>query len=229
MILSLYSIDSVLLNVVIVAQFCRLHNSEIILTLHVWEAGMSIQELIAWLENCPVLQGEKLNWNYLPSYSGWSLAIPQAETRTDILGNRRELRQLKITRRYTVQSNEDRLAAVDELENLAAWAKANPPEHARLKVAGLPEFTSRNNYRRIEGLNFFEDLIIVRVLRDDADFVPHAPVDAFSDRSEARDVVRGSDICSFDKYRLISSGICIFYIVDSGRNIFANNYRFFQN
>ena len=106
---------------------------------------MSIQELIAWLENCPVLQGEKLNWNYLPSYSGWSLAIPQAETRTDILGNRRELRQLKITRRYTVQSNEDRLAAVDELENLAAWAKANPPEHARLKVAGLPEFTSRNN------------------------------------------------------------------------------------
>ena len=48
---------------------------------------MSIQELITWLETCPVLQGETINWNYLLSYSGWSLSIPKAETRSDILGN----------------------------------------------------------------------------------------------------------------------------------------------
>ena len=106
---------------------------------------MEIDLILSWLEQCPSLGGEKLNWNYLPSYSGWSLSIPKAETRTDILGNRRELWQLKITRRYTIQSNEDRLKIVEALEDLAAWAKANPPENARLKVAGLPEFTSRNN------------------------------------------------------------------------------------
>ena len=106
---------------------------------------MSVQELITWLGNCPVLQGETINWNYLPSYSGWSLTIPKAETRTDILGNRRECWQLKITRRYTIQSNEDRLRIAETLEDLAAWAKANPPENTHLKVSGLPEFTSHNN------------------------------------------------------------------------------------
>ena len=106
---------------------------------------MSIQELITWLEQCPVLHGETLNWSFLPSYSGWSLTIPKAETRMDILGNRRELRQLKITRRYTIQSNADRLAVVEALENLAAWAVQNPPPDSRLRVSGIPEFTSRNN------------------------------------------------------------------------------------
>ena len=106
---------------------------------------MSIQELITWLERCPVLQGEKINWSYLPSYSGWSLTIPKAESRSDILGNTKERRQLKITRRYTVQSNEDRLRIAETLEDLAAWARANPPENARVKISSLPEFTSRNN------------------------------------------------------------------------------------
>ena len=106
---------------------------------------MEIDLILSWLEQCPSLGGEKLNWNYLPSYSGWSLTIPKAETRTDILGNRRELWQLKITRRYTIQSNEERLKIVETLEDLAAWAKANPPEHSRLRISGLPEFTSRNN------------------------------------------------------------------------------------
>ena len=40
---------------------------------------------------------------------------------------------------------EDRLRITETLEELAAWAKANPPEHTHLKVSGLPEFTSRNN------------------------------------------------------------------------------------
>ena len=106
---------------------------------------MSLQKLIAWLESSPVLQGEKINWSFLPSYSGWSLTIPKAETRVDILGNRRERWQLKITRRDTIESNANRLAVVETLEDLAAWAKANPPENTHLKVTGLPEFTSRNN------------------------------------------------------------------------------------
>ena len=105
---------------------------------------MSIQELISWLEKCPVLQGQKMNFSFLPSYQGWSLTIPKSETRTDILGNSRATYQLKITRRYTVQSNEDRLAVVDTLEALAAWARRNPPPDTRLRVSGLPEFTSRN-------------------------------------------------------------------------------------
>ena len=123
---------------------------------------MSIQELITWLEQCPVLHGEKLNWSFLPSFSGWSLTIPKAETRMDILGNRRELLQLKITRRYTIQSNSERLAVVEALEDLAAWAEENPPDlesrlpderpqapckRATVRRTALSEsqFTSRNN------------------------------------------------------------------------------------
>ena len=106
---------------------------------------MEIKTIIDWLSEAPQLGGEPLNWNYLPSYSGWSLTIPKAETKTDILGNRREIWQLKITRRYTIQSNADRLAVVEALEDLADWAKANPPENARLMVNGIPDFTSRNN------------------------------------------------------------------------------------
>ena len=106
---------------------------------------MQIDLILTWLNSAPQLSGEKLNWSYLPSYSGWSLTIPKTETRADILGNRRELWQLKITRRCTIQSNEERLAVVEALEDLAAWAKAHPPEHSRLRISGLPEFTSRNN------------------------------------------------------------------------------------
>ena len=106
---------------------------------------MSIQELIAWLSGSPVLQGEKINWSFLPSYSGWSLSIPKAETRADILGNRRERWQLKIPRRDTIESNADRLAVVEALEALVAWAKAHPPENIRLEAADLPEFTSRSS------------------------------------------------------------------------------------
>ena len=106
---------------------------------------MNINSILIWLSAAPQLGGETLNWNYLPSYSGWSLTIPKAETKTDILGNTRALMQVKITRRYTIQSNADRLAVIEALEDLADWAKANPPENARLMVNGIPEFTSRNN------------------------------------------------------------------------------------
>ena len=106
---------------------------------------MEIRNILSWLEQCPVLEGNPLNFNYLPSYSGWSLTIPKAETRMDILGKRRERFQLKITRRDTIQSNEDRLAVVEALEDLAAWAAQNPPPGSRLRISGLPEFISRNN------------------------------------------------------------------------------------
>ena len=123
---------------------------------------MEIRTILSWISAAPQLSGEHLNFNYLPSYSGWSLAIPKAETRMDILGNRREHWQLKITRRYTIQSNEDRLAAVEALENLAAWAEEHPPElesglpderpqapckRATVRRTALSEsqFTSRNN------------------------------------------------------------------------------------
>ena len=105
---------------------------------------MEISGILLWLQGAPQLNGEVLNWNYLPSFAGWSLTIPKSETRTDILGNSRTTLQLKITRRYSVQSNTDRLAVMETLEDLAAWAKENPPEGSRLKVIGLPEFTSRN-------------------------------------------------------------------------------------
>ena len=103
-----------------------------------------ISEILSWLSQAPQLNGENLNWNYLPSFSGWSLTIPKSESRTDILGNSRTSLQLKISRRYSVQSNADRLAVMETLEDLAAWAKENPPEGSRLKVTELPEFTSRN-------------------------------------------------------------------------------------
>ena len=123
---------------------------------------MEIKTILSWLSAAPQLSGEPLNFNYLPSYSGWSLTIPKAETRMDILGNRRELWQLKITRRYTIQSNEDRLAVVEALEDLAAWAEEHPPElesgipderpqapckRATVRRTALSEsqFTSRNN------------------------------------------------------------------------------------
>ena len=102
-----------------------------------------INNILSWLNECPVLDGETLNWNYLPSYQGWSLTIPKSETHRDILGNSRTLWQLKITRRISVQSNTDRLAVLDALEDFAAWAKENPPPGTHLRVSGLPEFTSR--------------------------------------------------------------------------------------
>ena len=55
---------------------------------------MELRSIISWLSQAPQLIGEQLNWNYLPSYSGWSLTLPKAETRTDILGNTRERWQL---------------------------------------------------------------------------------------------------------------------------------------
>ena len=103
-----------------------------------------IEELLLWLSVAPQLNGEPLNIDYLPSYSGWSLSVVKSSVKTDILGNSVRSYTLKITRRHTVQNNTDRLAILSSLEDLAAWAKENPPPGSQLRVADLPEFNSRN-------------------------------------------------------------------------------------
>ena len=103
-----------------------------------------MEEILVWLSQCPSLQGETLNPDYLPSYSGWSLSVVRSSVRTDILGNAVRFHTLKITRRHTVQNNADRLALLSSLEDLAAWAKENPLPGSQVKLTGLPEFTSRN-------------------------------------------------------------------------------------
>ena len=105
---------------------------------------MEISEILSWLSAAPQLQGEPLNLDFLPSYSGWSLSVMKSSVRTDILGNAVRSYTLKITRRYTVQNNTDRLTILSSLEDLAAWAKENPPPVSYLRVTDLPEFNSRN-------------------------------------------------------------------------------------
>ena len=106
---------------------------------------MSIREILTWLSACPVFAGELLNLNYLPAHKGWSLTVDKQTVRTDILGNRSTLRRLKITRRVTIPDNEARLAVLAQLEDLAAWAEANPPETGNARITGLPEFSSRGS------------------------------------------------------------------------------------
>ncbi len=87
---------------------------------------MTVSEIISWLSAAPQLNGEPLNLDFLPSYSGWSLTVMKSSVKTDILGNAVRSYTLKITRRHTVQNNTDRLAILSSLEDLAAWAKENP-------------------------------------------------------------------------------------------------------
>ena len=106
---------------------------------------MNIREIIQWLQPCPIFNGETLNLNYLPAHKGWSLTPDRQTVRTDILGNRSTLRRLKITRRVTVPDNAARLTVLSQLEDLASWAEANPPETGNARITGLPEFSSRGS------------------------------------------------------------------------------------
>lgn len=104
---------------------------------------MSIREILTWLSACPVFAGEPLNLNYLPAHKGWSLTVDKQTVRTDILGSRSILRRLKITRRVTVPDNAARLTVLSQLEDLAAWARENPPADGSIRLSGLPEYQSR--------------------------------------------------------------------------------------
>ena len=104
---------------------------------------MTLREIIAWLQPCPVFNGEQLIPNYLPSHKGWSINTDKQSVRTDILGNRSTQRRVKITRRVTVPDADTRLAVLEQLEDLAAWARENPPADGSIRMTGLPEFQSR--------------------------------------------------------------------------------------
>ena len=104
---------------------------------------MMLREIITWLQPCPVLAGEPLVPNFLPSHKGWSINTDKQSVRTDILGNRTTQRRVKITRRVTVPDADTRLAVLEQLEDLAAWARENPPADGSIRMTGLPEFQSR--------------------------------------------------------------------------------------
>ena len=104
---------------------------------------MTLREIITWLSACPVLGGEALIPDFLPSHKGWSITADRQFVRTDILGSRSTQRRLKITRRVTVPDADARLAVLEQLEDLAAWARENPPADGSIRLTGLPEYQSR--------------------------------------------------------------------------------------
>ena len=104
---------------------------------------MNLRDIITWLSACPVFAGEALVPNFLPSHKGWSISTDRQSVRTDILGNRITQRRVKITRRVTVPDADTRLAVLEQLEDLAAWARETPPEDGSIRMTGLPEFQSR--------------------------------------------------------------------------------------
>ena len=104
---------------------------------------MTLRDIITWLSACPVLAGEALIPDFLPSHKGWSITADRQFVRTDILGSRSVQRRLKISRRITVPDADARLAVLEQLEDLAAWARENPPEDGSVRLTGLPEYQSR--------------------------------------------------------------------------------------
>ena len=104
---------------------------------------MNLRDIIAWLSACPVFAGEALIPDFLPSHKGWSITADRQSVRTDILGSRSTQRRLKITRRVTVPDADARLAVLEQLEDLAAWAQEHPPTDGSVRLAGLPEYQSR--------------------------------------------------------------------------------------
>ena len=104
---------------------------------------MTVRELRDFLQEAPILQGETLNLDFLPSYKGWSMSAPRTRLKTDILGNITYIRTLKLLRRCSPADNSDRLAALEELEALVLWACGHTPENTRITVTAPPAFRSR--------------------------------------------------------------------------------------
>ena len=105
---------------------------------------MTTRELYEWLCASPLLENEKVNLDYLPSYEGWSLSTPRTKTSTDILGDTWETTEITITYRKSVAGNADRLAIIDMMDNLRFWAKQNPPDGCRVILAGMSKPKSKS-------------------------------------------------------------------------------------
>ena len=102
-----------------------------------------MQQFLSWLSACPALDGELLNLNFLPSYSGWSLVPEKLEIHTDILGSRRTVYKLKLQLRQVPSDNDARVAALTRLDEVAAWIPENPPDDCRALVDAGPSFEAR--------------------------------------------------------------------------------------
>ena len=105
---------------------------------------MTTKQIYEWLCSAPMLAGEKLNLDYLPTYDGWSMTMPRRRTDTDILGNAWESVEINITRRKSISGNEDRLAIADDLDKLRFWAKQNPPDGCKVILAGIAKPKSKS-------------------------------------------------------------------------------------
>ena len=105
---------------------------------------MTIRTLYEWLKSCPLLEEEKVNLDYLPSYAGWSLSVMKTTLHTDILGFVLTITDISITHRISVSGNEDRLALLEQMDALRLWATENPPEGCRVIPAGISKPKSKS-------------------------------------------------------------------------------------
>ena len=105
---------------------------------------MTIRTLYEWLKSCPLLEEEKVNLDYLPSYAGWSLSVMKTTLHTDILGFVLTITDISITHRISVSGNEDRLALLEQMDALRLWAEENPPDGCRVILAGIAKPKSKS-------------------------------------------------------------------------------------
>ena len=104
---------------------------------------MTQREILDWLNRSPVPGGSVVHADFLPSYEGWSFTAAGRSAR-DILGKVRTETELRLYRRGTAVTDEDRLRLLEELAALADWAVANPPAGARVRLSALPKFSGRS-------------------------------------------------------------------------------------
>ena len=105
---------------------------------------MTIRDIYDWLCSAPMLEGEKVNLDFLPAGAGWSMSVTSSSISTDILGTERLRVQINIIHRYSVSGNADRLAIIDMMDNLRFWAKQNPPDGCRVILAGMSKPKSKS-------------------------------------------------------------------------------------
>ena len=105
---------------------------------------MTTRTIYEWLLTAPMLEGEKVNLDYLPASAGWSVTTLKTKIITDVLGNTWESVEIAITYRRSVSGNADRLAIIDMMDNLRFWAKQNPPDGCRVILAGMSKPKSKS-------------------------------------------------------------------------------------